>query len=193
MKKLLVAALALLLSPFALAAAPSTTTPQDNHFSWNYAELGMATHDYDGDSDNVTSLDGDLSYALNQHLYVLGGLDYGWVHSIHLYDLHGGLGFHTPLMKNLDAFGEGELNLTRTESHGDHDNENGYTLRAGVRARVNEMVELKGGIYHVDIDDTDTGLFGSALYHINKQVDAGVRLTLGDHETAFGLFGRYNF
>lgn len=191
MKRLPLVAAGLLLAPLAFAA-PNTTAPQNNNFSWNYGEVGLATHDQDGTNDNITSLDGKLSYALDQHLYALGGLSYGWVHSAKIWDLHGGLGFHTPLVKNLDAFGEGEINLDRI-SNGGHDNETGYTLRAGVRARANDQIELKGGIYHLDIYNTDTGLFGSALYHVNQQTDLGARLTLGDKETAFGLFARYNF
>lgn len=182
----------LLLAPLAFAA-PNTTTPQDNHFSWSYGEVGITSHDYDGPRDNLTSLDGNLSYALDQNLYALGGLSYGRTHGVNIWDLHGGLGFHTPLVKNLDVFGEGEINLDRASGDGEHDNETGYTLRAGVRARANDKVELKGGIYHLDIYDDDTGLFGSALYHLNQQTALGANLTLGDNETAFGLSARFNF
>lgn len=192
MKKVTLVAAGFLLAPLAFAA-PKTTTPQNNHFSWNYGQVGLTTHDVDGPGDNLTSLDGNLSYALDQHLYMLGGLSYGWADGGHLWDLHGGLGFHTPLVKNLDVFGEGELNIDRASGGGAHDNETGYTLRAGVRARANDQIELKGGIYHLDIYDGDTGLFGSALYHLNKQAGVGANLTLGDDETAFGLFARFNF
>lgn len=192
MKKVTLVAAGLLLAPLAFAA-PKTTTPQDNHFAWNYAEAGITTHDTDGPGDNITSLDGNFSYALDQHLYMLGGLSYGWVDSAHIWDLHGGLGFHTPLVKNLDVFGEGEINIDRASGNGVHDNETGYTLRAGVRARANDKIDLKGGLYHQDIYEGDTGLFGTALYQLNKQTGVGAKLTLGDKETAFGLFARFNF
>lgn len=191
MKKALLVA-GLFISPLGLAAT-QTTAPQNNNFSWSYADVGIATHDYDGPGSNVTSLDGSLNYALDNHLYVLGGLSYGWVHGTKLWDLHGGLGFHTPLIKDLDLLGEGEINLDRSQAHGRHDNETGFTLRAGVRHHTTDKLELKGGIYYADIWESDAGFFGQAVYHLEKPLSVGANLKLGDDENAFGLFGRYAF
>lgn len=171
-----------------------TVTPQNNNFSWTYADVGVATHDYDGSGSNVTSLDGDISYALDQHIYVLGGMSYGFKSHYDSWGLNGGLGFHTPLTRNLDVFGEGRLLWSHNEYRHSSDNETGYDVRGGVRARITTApLELKGGIYHSDLYDTDTGLFGSALYSLNAQTGVGARLSIGDNENTFGLFARYNF
>lgn len=194
MNKYLLVAAGLLVSSFGFAA--QTTTPQNNGFSWSYADVGITVHDYDthdGPDANGTSLDGNLRLAIDDHLYALGGLSYGWLHSTRLWDLHGGLGFHTPLVKNLDFLGEGEINLDRVHDHGHHDSEAGFTLRTGVRNRTTDQLELTGGVYYSNIWESDAGLFGEAVYHLQKPLSIGAKLTLGDDETAFGLFGRYAF
>lgn len=186
---------ALLASPAVLAAPAAyqqSPTPTNNHFSWTYAEAGIATHDYDGAGDNVTSLDGSLSYALDDHLYVLGGMHYGWVDSLDIWQLQGGVGYHMPLANNLDLFGDGQMIWQHTNWHSNSDDEMGYQLRAGARFRASQQVEFRGGLYHADINDSDTGLFGKAVYHLDSQLSVGAKTRLGGDETAFGLFARFN-
>ncbi len=194
-KTLAIAAAVATASVSVAQAAPRTTAPQNNHFSWTYADLGLSTHDYDGWGDNLTSLDGDISFAINDNLYALGGGSLGDSDYIDTTNLHGGLGFHMPLIEKLDLLAEGELEWTNYEV--DHTNnsesETGFTLRAGVRHRTTDKLELEGGVYHTDIVDSDSGLFGQALFHLNRQFDAGARLALGGDTTVFGIFGRVNF
>lgn len=193
MKNVLLAASLLATAPLAVAA-PATTAPQSNHFNWNYVDVGVAVHDPDGPADELTSLGGKLSYAIDDHIYLLGGADYAWADSLDIFRLHGGLGFHTPLVERLDIFGEGELSLNRADPDGaGSDTETGFDLRAGVRFRATQQLDLKGGFYHQDIYDGDSGLYGEVTYQVNQQLGLGGMLAFGGDETVFGLYARIPF
>lgn len=197
MKPVITVLCCVLFAPAAMAATNANTTAQDNNFSWTYLDGIVSTHNYRHVDDNATGIEGGLSYAIDKHIYALGGIEYQRVHRFHFWQARGGLGFHTPLKTDLDIFADGQLTHNRSRIINSHRNGTGYLLRAGLRARATNTVELKGGVYHQDIKHvtgSDTGVFGSALYHVNQQVDVGARLSLGDEQrSAFGLFGRYNF
>lgn len=178
--------------------AQQTTDVRDNDFSYTYGEFGYKAWDYDGGLD-VDVLYGDLSYALDEHIFVRGGLA--------LYDgeldagpfannadvdgnrLSAGLGFNTPLQDRLDLVLTGDI----IRDDNDADDEVGFRIGAGVRHRTTADLELRGGLALEDIYDDDLGLVGSALYHLNQQVDIGARLGLFDDSNRFGLFARMNF
>ena len=196
MKRIALLALpAALLGTSAIAAEPATSGVRDNGLSYDYFQFGYESRDYDGRfSPELDGLDAQLAHALDEHLFLRGeaqifevdpGDGDGWL-------IAGGLGFHTPLQKSLDLVLSGDL------VHVDYDfgDDTGYRLRGGVRHATAPQLELAGGAFLQDIGDfvdSEFGLYGSALFHINEDIDVGAELQLGDDSDVIGLFGRINF
>ncbi|MDF1779902.1 MAG: hypothetical protein P1U67_01275 [Alcanivoracaceae bacterium] len=177
-----------------VAAETRTSAVRDNGFSYTYVQGGYESQDWDGGVD-VNALDGKLSYALDEHLFVRAGLQFldgdynrgrgdfdGWAMS-------GGLGFHTPLQQRLDLVVTGDI----IHIDYDFDDDTGFAIAGGVRHATTDKVELAGGAFLQDVRDSEFGVYGNALYHATPAVDVGAELRLGDDATVFGLFGRYNF
>lgn len=184
-----------------VAQAQQTTSVRDNGFSYTYGEVGYQAWDHDGGLD-VDVLHGDLSYALDEHLFLRGGLSFydgeydvpnnPFVNVDNDVDgnrLSVGMGFNTPLKQGLDLVVTGDI----IRDDNDFDDEIGFMLTGGVRHATTADLELRGGLAYEDIYDDDMGLFGSALFHVNETVDVGARLGLFDDSERFGIFGRFNF
>ncbi|MCB1836543.1 MAG: hypothetical protein KDH99_02895 [Alcanivoracaceae bacterium] len=196
---LLAGGTAVALSSTVAVAQPQTSTVRDNGFSYNYVQGGFEHRDWDNSLD-IDGLDGKISWALDEHLFLRGGLQFfdgdvdvpgpggnvdadGW-------QLSAGMGFHTPLKTGLDLVLTGDIVHIDVDNGGD---ETGYEITGGVRHETTAQVELTGGAYLQDIEDSDFGVFGGALYHVSQAVDVGAEVRFGDDLTQFGLFGRYNF
>lgn len=206
MKRILCAAAAPLMVPMvfmsstAFAAEAQTSSVRDNGMSYTYVQGGYENRDYD-DAFETDGLDAKVSYALDEHLFVRGGLQlfkgdadyrcYGFCNNDDAdgYQLSGGLGFNTPLSTGLDLVVTGDI------VHIDYDfgDDTGYAIAGGVRHATTDKLELTGGLFLEDVVDSEFGLQGGALFHASAKVDVGADLKLGDDITTFGLFGRYNF
>lgn len=173
-----------------------------NDFSFQYLQGGYEAGDIENPRANVNNFFVDGALALDEHLFVRGGLSYfdGRVRGgpvrpdVDGHRLYGGLGFNTPLEQDLDLVLSGDLVRVRASfEDAGSDSEMGFDLRGGVRYRAAEKVELSGGAFYENIDRSELGLYGEALYELNAPVNAGARLKLGDDVTTFGLFARYDF
>ena len=191
---------ALLALPCAVLGAPAFAEPatsgvRDNGFSYNYFQLGYETRDFDGPGDVETDgFDAQISHALDEHLFIRGeaqmfdvdpGDNDGWL-------LAGGLGFHTPLVERLDLVLSGDIVHVDTDAGDD----TGFRLRGGVRHETTDQLELGGGAFYQDVDDfadSEFGIFGNAIFNINKDVGVGAELALGDDSDVFDLFVRINY
>lgn len=189
-----------MVSASAMAAQPETSTVRDNGFSYDYIQAGYEQRDWDNSLD-IDGLDAKLSMALDEHLFLRGGLQFfdgdldfpapfGGSVDVDGWQLSAGLGFHTPLKAGLDLVLTGDIVHIDIDDGGD---ETGYEIAGGVRHETTAQLELTGGAYLQDIEDSDFGVFGGALYHVSKAVDVGAEVRFGDDLTQFGLFGRYNF
>ncbi|MFN3712194.1 MAG: hypothetical protein ACK4SX_00900 [Alcanivoracaceae bacterium] len=178
-------------------AQPRTSEIRDNGFSWNYVQFGIVTEDWDGGFDR-DALYGRLSYALDEHLFLRG--------SVSLYDgdagnrgyygvgLSGGLGFHTPLQRNLDLVLTGDVLHDRYKVGGNRDRENGFRGAGGIRHRTSDQIELSGGAFMQRMyRDNEIGLYGEMLVKVTPTFDVGADLQFGDDVTAVGVFGRVGF
>lgn len=201
LKKTLMASAIAATSLFSVGAYAQTyaNALPDNGFSYTYGQLGYDHWDYDhGPNADVLSADG--SFALDQHLFLRGGLgiyngDYNYEHYGHDSNadgsrLYGGLGYHTPLQRGLDLVGTADV--IHDNNDGNH-NEWGYRLRAGVRNQTTRALQLSGGAVYEDVYDGNFGLYGQALVSVTPVVDVGARATVQDSENTIGVFGRYNF
>ncbi len=211
-KTLLVSGIALAIAAPAMAEQ-RTSAVRDNGFSYNYGQLAYDQWDYDGAFD-VDALTAEGAFALDEHLFVRGGLsffdgdfDYGYSDSdVDGNRIYGGVGFHTPLQQNLDFVGSADIIYEKYESDvvvcypfagcvtadGD-DDDIGFELRGGVRAAVADKVELEGGLSYFDVFDNDVTLYAQGLFKATPAVDVGARLLFGGDRESIGVFGRYNF
>lgn len=181
-----------------VAQAQQTTSVRDNNFSYTYADFGYENRDYDGFYE-ADAIYGDLSYALDEHLFLRGGLEFydgdrdvgpfGNDDSADGNRLSVGMGFNTPLQDRLDLVVTGDI----VRDDNDVGDETGFVLTGKVRHATTAEIELSGGLEYQDIFDGELGLVGQGLYHVSGTFDLGARLGLFDDLTRFGIFGRFNF
>ncbi len=173
--------------------AQQTSKPQPQ-LSYTYVELAYDETDFD--VAGARNVDGDGftlagSFRINDdwHAFASYGnddLDFG----IHLHAWTIGAGYRYPVRSNVDLYGR-VLYIRRNANVPGHDDGLGLQFRA--RARVNQRVELEGGVDYVDVGRTDTSLTASARYHFTNQLSAAVGLTfVGDHD-GIGVSARYSF
>ena len=194
------AALGSLLAAPALAQQ-QTTTGRTNDFSYTWLQGGFQTGDVANPDADVDALFFEGSYAFDPNLFLRGGVSFydgdlngGSRADVDGERLHLGLGFNTLLQDRLDLVVSGDIVRVRADVEGGGtDRDTGYDLRAGVRHHTAQQVELSGGVFHENVDERDTGVYGEALYKLRPQVDLGARIALGGDASNFGLFGRYNF
>jgi opacity protein-like surface antigen len=190
---LLALPLAAAISSTAAMAQPQTSQIRDNNFNWNYAQFGLEFQDIDGF--DRTALYGRISHAIDEHLFLRGGLSlYDGDGDYDGFGLSAGLGFHTPLQQGLDLVLTGDLLHDRFEVGNNKDSETGARLAGGVRHATTSQLELSGGLFVINMyDDTDLGLYGEAKVKVTDKFDIGADLHLSGDYDAIGLFGRINF
>jgi len=165
---------------------------------YTYVELGYDKHDFDveraPDSIDGTgfTLSGSFRVSDNWHVYgSYGNADVDFGIDIDTWVL--GLGYNYSLNPKLDLYGR-VLYIDQSADSGSfssHDNGLGVQLR--IRGRVNEKVELEGGIQYVDVASSDTSLQGSVRYYFSRSLSAGVGITFGGDADGLGVNVRYSF
>jgi hypothetical protein len=181
----------------ALCAAQGQPRPQ-SMFNYTYVELAYDESDYkiagggEIDGDGFT-LAGSLELTEEWHAFATYGnadLDFG----IDLDTWALGVGYAYPLRNDVDLYGR--LLYVNTEADlpgpGDPD-EDGLGLQARVRYRVNNELELEGGIQHFDVGDSDTSLQAAARYYFQDNFSVGVGLTFAGDADGIGVNVRFSF
>ncbi|MBZ2189172.1 hypothetical protein K8B33_08690 [Alcanivorax sp. JB21] len=192
---------AVICAPFTAAVAdPVATLPgRDNAFSYTYLQGGVDVGNLRNPRADADTVYVEGSYAIDPNLHVRGGLGYydGDVRrggaDIHGHRISAGLGFNTLLQNDLDFVASGDVVQVRAKSGGSSASDTGLELRGGVRHRTTDRLQLAGGAFHENIDRSDTGLYGEALFNVQQSLDVGARVQVGDDIGTVGLFGRYNF
>jgi hypothetical protein len=188
---------AVLLLP-ALSSAQEAAKAGRSGFDYNFVELSYDKHDYDVsrapdniDGDGFT-LAGSFKIADPWHVYASYGtanLDFGI--NVDTWTL--GVGYSYSLKPNVDLYGR-VLYIDQSASSGAFSaHDNGLGLQFRVRGRVNEKVELEGGIQYVDVASSDTSLQGSVRYYFSRSLSAGVGITFGGNADGLGVNVRYSF
>ena len=174
----------------------------DNGFSYNYAQVGYQAQDWDGGFE-VDVLEGRVAHALDKQLFLRGAFNFfdgdikvgrfgdidvdGWT-------IAGGLGFHTPLQNNMDLVLTGDIvRISYDVDNVGDDDDIGFALSGGARLRSGDKLELYGGVFAQDVDESEAGLFGELLVHASPGLDVGAELKLGDDLTQIGVFARFNY
>ncbi len=142
-------------------------------------ELDAGPFDVDGDGFSILG-----SYAFSDNMFVLGGyseeeFDFG----VDGETLSVGLGFATDLSDKLDFVADLSYLDSEASSVVGTVSENGYGIRAGVRGRVMQSLELEGGLTLVDLADSDTGFRAVARYYFSDSFAVSGTLLDGDGTT----------
>ena len=182
----------------ALSSAQEGSKPARSGFDYNYAELSYDKHDFDVsrapdniDGDGFT-LSGSFKVAEEWHVYASYGtanLDFGI--DVDTWAL--GLGYNYSLKPNVDLYGR-VLYIDQSASAGGFSaHDNGLGLQFRVRGRVNDKVEVEGGIQYLDVASSDTSLQASVRYYFTRAFSAGIGITLGGDQDGLGVNARYSF
>ena len=187
-------------APLAAVADTVATLPgRDNAFSYSYLQGGVDVGNLGNPRADADTVYVEGSYAIDPNLHVRGGLGYydGDVRrggaDVHGHRISAGLGFNTLLQNDLDFVASGDVVQVRAKAGGSSASDTGMELRGGVRHRTTDRLQLAGGAFHENIDRSDTGLYGEALFNVQQSLDVGARVRVGDDIGTVGLFGRYNF
>ena len=189
---------AVLVATVLLPALSSAQQTSKSGFDYNYAELGYDKHDFDVsrapdniDGDGFT-LSGSFKVTDDWHVYASYGtanLDFGI--DVDTWAL--GLGYNYSLKPNVDLYGR-VLYIDQSASSGSFSaHDNGLGLQFRVRGRVNDKVEVEGGIQYLDVASSDTSLQASVRYYFTRAFSAGIGLTLGGDQDGLGVNARYSF
>jgi len=182
----------------ALSSAQEGSKSSKSGFDYNYAELSYDKHDFDVsrapdniDGDGFT-LSGSFKVADDWHVYASYGtanLDFGI--DVDTWAL--GLGYSYSVKPNVDLYGR-VLYIDQSASAGQFSaHDNGLGLQFRVRGRVNDKVEVEGGIQYLDVASSDTSLQASVRYYFTRAFSAGVGVTFGGHQDGLGVNARYSF
>ena len=173
---------------------PGLATAQE--FDYNFIEFAFLDTEIDA---GPVDIDGDGfalsgSYAIADNMYVIAGYsdsDYDFGLDGTLLNL--GVGFYTGLKEDLDFVADLSYLDAEVAGSGGSVDEDGYSIRAGVRARINPSLELEGGLVLIDLTDSDTGFRGTARYYFNDEFAVFGSLQDIDNETSFNIGVRYEF
>jgi hypothetical protein len=182
----------------ALGAAQEGGRPAKSSFNYTYVELGYDETDFDVgpgndvDGDGLT-LSGSFRLTDDWHLFAAYGqddLDFGI--DVDSYAI--GVGYSYPVRNDIDIYGrvlyiDQEVDFPGPGSADD----DGLGLQFRVRGRVNDKVELEGGLQYIDVGDSDTSLQASARYYFTKAFSAGVGITFGGDADGLGINARFSF
>jgi hypothetical protein len=189
---------ATVLLPPALGSAQQAARPATSGFDYNWAQLSYDKHDFDIDrapgnidGDGFT-LSGSFKVADDWHVYASYGtanVDFGidvdsWVL---------GLGYSYSLKPNVDLYGRVLYIDQSADANGFSAHDNGLGLQFRVRGRVNDKVEVEGGLQYLDVASSDTSLQASVRYYFTRAFSAGVGITLGGDQDGLGVNARYSF
>lgn len=180
----------------AVGIAQEQVRPRQAQFSYNYVEISYDETDFDVagsdiDGDGLT-LAGSFELTDEWHAYASYGsadLDFG----IDIDTWAIGAGYSFPLRTGVDLYGRVLYIDSSVDAGPVNADDDGLGLQLRIRGRVNDVLELEGGVQYVDVGDSDTSLMASARYHFNKAFSAGVALTFGGDTDGIGINARYTF
>lgn len=186
----------------ALLTISSSALAVEN-LNYNYIELGYETGEIDvlGTDIDATAFSGFGSYALTDSLAITAGAatgevetsDHGPVPDVDTRDIALGLTPHFSLKENVDLVIPVAIHRAKAKAGTVSDSETGYSIGIGVRALVTDMVELAASVQHIDIEDDEQSIGGSARFHANESVSFALSASFGDDTSSVGISGRLSF
>lgn len=194
-RKRLTLAVALALSPFVAGAQ----TGGSSTISYSFIDAAYVTTDVDALSKD---LDGWLlrgSFEPVENLFIYGGYNdqsvtiRGVDADLETWAL--GVGYAFPLAEMVDLYGKaGYVSADASVGPFDEDDD-GYELGVGLRARPIDPLELEGTVTYVDLSDSgdDTSFGAAARWYVVPQFAIGVEGQWADDADTYGIGFRWSF
>ena len=98
-----------------------------------------------------------------------------------------GIGYHTPIGKNIDLVGTLEYIDAETDFSGETSDSSGHIIGVGLRAMLTDVIEVGGSIKYGDFsDDSDTGFAVYGRYFTTRKVSLGVGYGVAEFSACLG-------
>lgn len=171
-----------------IAAGTFSTAVLANGPAWRYVEGGYTSLDGDGGLDADGAFIGG-KYQINPNVYLNGEFTFVEEGSADINLLTLGGGYIVPLNTTTDAYAG--INFERVDTDGYDDN--GYSLAAGVRSMVTDVVEVTGELGYYDVSDGDITFKVGGNYYISPELSVGASYKFMDGGDIMQLGARYAF
>ncbi|MBX5463682.1 MAG: outer membrane beta-barrel protein [Steroidobacteraceae bacterium] len=188
---------AITVATLAALGLTGTAFAADN-LSYSYVELNYLNTELDdldveGDGFGVA---GSLAFTPNLHGFASYGTqdvdDFdGDVDQIEL-----GIGGNWPVSDKLDVIATVSYVDLELDGPGNFDlDDNGFALGGALRGRVTDVLELRGGIKYMELDELgdDTSLNLGARYYVTPMFALGADVSFSDDVTTWVLGARLDF
>ena len=196
--------LALVLASFAVAPALTAQAEQKQPAppatisSFRYTSVGLSVFqvDIDGVDDEAFGFGLTGAYEFAPQFYALAEIataeaDFPGGGDLELDSYALGAGYYIPIDEATDVYGELALLRVEVDVPGADDDENGWSLEAGVRRWLVEKVEVDASLAWVDLDDSDIAIGLGGQYYFNDQFSVGASFELADDTDTISLDLRY--
>ena len=165
---------------------------------YTFGEVGYSQVDFDNFNEDADVFGVGGSLAVSDQVYLIAGYSYGNVDvsglDIDLNTAQVGAGLHFPLNSTVDFIVDASYVWAEVEADNfDSQDDDGYALRAGLRAMLTPQFELNGGGTYADVSDDDTALYVGAVYNFTDMFAATANISAGDNATAYGIGMRLYF
>ncbi len=165
-------------------------------FNYTYAGLSYGTVDFDDLNVDGDGLGAELSLAVGEAFYLIGRLEASDLDSsVDLTQWGAGIGYHAALSPVMDVLAQVTYESIELDTPlGDAD-DTGFGVGVGIRVAVTGLIELLGGVSHVDFDDAgdNTSLNAGVLFNVTETISFGVNASFDDDVNVYRLAGRFYF
>jgi hypothetical protein len=179
-----------------LIAALLAGPVQAADFRYTYLEGGYQRVDIDNPNVDGDGLFLGGSVLVSQSVFLTAGYDYTeFNRGVDARGLNLGIGVRVPASPDVDVVFEGGYVDARVDTRfGDFDDD-GYFVSGGVRWRLNELVELNGGLRYVDLDESgsDVGLGLGVVIDVRPQWSLLAGGEFADDADVLSIGFRYYF
>ncbi|MDH5344907.1 MAG: porin family protein [Gammaproteobacteria bacterium] len=186
------------ISVFLLLVASASVSAQQSAHDYSFLQASYSKVDAGSSLDDGDGLGVSLSYGLTPNFHIFGGyLGIDTNSNVDAGGWRAGIGLNTPLSQQLDIVVRLSYQTTERPAPGPGGgsvDDDGLAFGAGVRAAVNNRIELYGGLNYIDLDSgNETVLDAGFLFSLNRAFALGVSTTWDDDVSAWSLDGRLYF
>ncbi len=177
-----------------LAVAPAAVQAGD--LSYSYAEAGWASVDIDGLSDNFDGFTLRGSVAVGESFFLSADFFDASSSGVDFQKYSLGFGGHYPLSDTLDVTGRVAWVKAEVGGFGFSEDDDGYSVGAGLRGKMGDRFELEGSLDYVDFGgssgDEVVATVG-ARYFFTDMFSVGAEFQNYDDAQIWGVGFRVSF